>query len=233
MKIGEGQRHRRQHDAGGEILHAIADPQASLRREQLEQNGAGDDGGERGQREHDAVQRVGADRQAVPDDQGHADDAEQEAARLAPGHAFAEQQRGEARREHRIGRHDQAAEAGGDRLQTGVAEPEIERVVGDAEHGEDRGIAPGQRPVVAADQRGAKDQDAGEREARGEQDQRRAMGDADLAGDEGVAPEQAEQADRERKRVEAAAGNGKRGGERHVNLLSPRSREPACHLEIK
>ncbi|MGY2932291.1 hypothetical protein ACVWZ6_001893 [Bradyrhizobium sp. GM6.1] len=59
------------------------------------------------------------------------------------------------------------------------------------------------------------DQDAGEREARGEQDQRRAMGHADLAGDEGVAPEQAEQADGQRQRVEAAARNGKRRGERH------------------
>ncbi|MGY4600691.1 hypothetical protein ACVWXL_008437 [Bradyrhizobium sp. GM22.5] len=100
-------------------------------------------------------------------------------------------------------------------MQSGVAEAEIERVVGDAEHGEDRGIAPGQRPVVAADQRGTEDQDAGEREARGEQDQRRAMGHADLAGDEGVAPEQAEQADGQRQRVEAAARNGKRRGERH------------------
>ena len=41
--------------------------------------------------------------------------------------------------EHRIGADDQAAEAGRDRLQPGIAEPEIERVVGDAEDGEDAG----------------------------------------------------------------------------------------------
>ena len=125
-----------------------------------------------------------------------------------------------SRREHggedRIGADDQAAEAGGYGLQPGIAEAEIERVVGDAEDREDAGIAPGQRgPRFAAQRRDAEDQDAGQREPRREQDQRRAIGDADLAGDEGKAPEQAEQADIERQRIEAGAGNRDRGRERH------------------
>src|SRR6185437_16509749 len=53
--IGEDQRDRRERDAGSEILDAVADPEAALRREQLEQQGAGDDRGERGQRKQDAM----------------------------------------------------------------------------------------------------------------------------------------------------------------------------------
>lgn len=216
VDIGEGERDRRQHDAGGKVLDAVADPQRPLRREQLEQDGAGDDRSQRGQREEDAVQRVRADRETVPDNRRHADHAKHEAARLAPGHALAEEKRGERGREHRVRRDDQATKTGGNRLQAGVAEPEIERVVGDAEHCEDRSVAPGQGPIIAPYQRGAQDQNACEREAGGEQDQRRAMGDADLAGDEGVAPEQAEQTDSERQRVETAARNRNRGSERHA-----------------
>ena len=212
---------RRQHDAGGEILDAVADPEAALGRKQLEQDGAGDDGGERGQREQDAVQAVGPDRHAMPDDEADADNAEQQAEHLAPGQRLAEEHRGEGRREHRIGRDDQAAETGRDRLQPGIAEAEIERVVGDAEDREDRDLAPRRAAeAVAAEGRGAEDHDAGQRKARREQDQRRTIGDADLAGDECKAPEQAEQADFERQPIEAAlrGGNGDGGRDGHGDV---------------
>ena len=71
-----------------------------------------------------------------------------------------EKQRGKHGGEDRIGADDQRADAGGDGLQAGVAEPEIERVVGDAENGENRDIAPGQRPCLAAQRGNAEDQNA-------------------------------------------------------------------------
>src|SRR6185312_7660995 len=132
-----------------------------------------------------------------------------------PGQRLAEEQRGERRREDGIGRDDQAAEAGGDGFQPGTTEAEIERVVGDAQDGEDGHLAPGKLPGAAAKGGGAEDHDSRKRETRGKQDQRRAIGDADLAGDKGEAPEQAEQADRERQGVETAArgGNSEGGGD--------------------
>ena len=214
--VSQRERKRQQHDACGKILHAVADPQAALRRQHLEQDGAGDDRGQRRQREYDAVPAIRADRHAVPDDEADAGDAEQKPDHLAPGQRLAKEHRRKHSREDRIGADDQAADAGRYGLEPGIAEAEIERVVGDAEDREDAGIAPRQRgPRFAAQHSDAEDQDAGKRKSRREQDQRRAISDADLAGDEGKAPEQAEQADIERQRIEAGAGNRDRGGERH------------------
>ena len=101
----------------------------------------------------------------MPDDEADAGDAEQQAHHLAPGQRLAEKHRGEHGGEHRIGADDQAAKAGGYGLQAGIAEAEIERVVGDAEHGENGDVAPGERgPRFATQRRDAEDQDAGQRE---------------------------------------------------------------------
>ena len=152
----------------------------------------------------------------MPDDEADAGNAEQEAHHLAPCQRLTEKGCREHGGEHRIGAHDQPAEAGRHGLEAGIAEAEIERVVGYAEDREDAGVAPGERgPRFAAQRSDAKDQDAGQRKPRREQDQRRTIGDADLAGDEGKTPQQAEQADIEWERVEAGAGNRDRGGERH------------------
>src|ERR1700757_3139538 len=94
----------------------------------------------------------------MPDDQTDADDAEQKPQHLAPGQGFAEEQRRESRGEDRIGRDDQAAETGRNRLQAGVAEAEDQhtrereagreqdqrRAIGDADLAGDEGEAPEQ-----------------------------------------------------------------------------------------
>jgi hypothetical protein len=157
----------------------------------------------------------------VPDDEADAGDAEQQSRHLAPGQRLAEKQRRQHRREYRIGADDQGAEAGRYGLQAGIAEAEIERVVGDAENREHHCVAPGQRPGIAAQRGNAENQHARQRKPRGEQDQRRTIGDADLAGDEGKAPEQAEQADIERQRIEAGAGNRDGWRKRHGNSPWP------------
>ena len=82
-----------------------------------------------------------ADRQAMPDDEGDAGDAEQDAHHLSPCQRLAEEERGEHCGEDRVGAGDETAEAGGDGLQPGIAEAEIERVVGDAEKREGRDVA--------------------------------------------------------------------------------------------
>src|SRR5579871_691120 len=74
MNVGEGSRNRQQRDACRKILDAIAEPEAALWREQLEQQRPGDDGGKRRQREKDAMQTVRSDRYAVPDYQDDAND---------------------------------------------------------------------------------------------------------------------------------------------------------------
>ena len=169
------------------------------------------------------MQAVRADLHAMPDDDADAGDAEQKPQHLAPGQRLAEEQRGERRREDGIGRDDQAAEAGGDRFQPGIAEAEIERVVGDAQDREDGHLAPGELPGAAAKGGGAEDHDSRKRETRGKQDQRRTIGDADLAGDKGEAPEQAEQADvsgRALKRLRGA-GTASEGASDMAGLLRP------------
>src|SRR5262249_59370008 len=113
------------------------------------------------------MQAVGADRHAMPDDYGDAGNADRKALDLAPGHRLAEKERGERSGEDRVGGNDQPAEAGGDMLQPGVAEPEIKRVVGDAQRGEHGSLAPAELPGFATQRGKAEDQQAGERKARG------------------------------------------------------------------
>jgi hypothetical protein len=146
MDVGEGERDRRQHDSGGEILDAVADPETALRRQQLEENGAGHDGGERSERQQDAVQAVGPHRHAVPDDSGDARDPQQQPQSLAPGQRFLEEDHGDHLGEHGIAGHDQAAQTGGHRYQPGIAEPEIKRVVGDAKQREHPCVAKTELP---------------------------------------------------------------------------------------
>ena len=86
-------------------------------------------------------QPLGADRHAVPDDEADAGDAEQKPDHPAPGQRLAKEHRRKHSREDRIGADDQAADAGRYGLEPGIAEAEIERVVGDAEDREDAGIA--------------------------------------------------------------------------------------------
>ena len=85
---------------------------------------------------------VRARRHAMPDNEADADDAEQQSRNLAPGQRLVQEKGGEHRGEHRIGADDQAAETGRHRLQPGIAEAEIERVVGDAEQRKDADVAP-------------------------------------------------------------------------------------------
>lgn len=117
----------------------------------------------------------------MPNDGADTADAEQQASDRAPSQLLAEQQRGQYRGEDRIGADDQAAETGRYGLQAGIAEPEIERVVGDAEDRKHCGLAPTKLPGLAAERREAEDQDSRQRKPRGEQDQRRAITDTDLA----------------------------------------------------
>ena len=56
--IGERERKGQQRQSAGEILHAVADPQAALRRQHLEQDGADHDRGQRRQRIDDAIHAV-------------------------------------------------------------------------------------------------------------------------------------------------------------------------------
>src|SRR6202012_244621 len=98
---------------------------------------------------------------------------------------------------------------------------EIERVIGDAEDRECCHLPPTELPTLTAEGGEAEDQNTGEREGGRQQNQRRAIGDADLAGDEGKAPEQAEQADIERQRIEAAARGGNGDGGRDGHGRSP------------
>ena len=213
--IVQREREREQHDTRGQVLDAVADPEAALRRQQLEQDGAGHDRRQRREREQDAVQAVGADRHAMPDDEADTENAEQEPGNLAPGELLSEQERGQHGGEHRIGADDQAAEAGRYGLQAGIAEAQIKRVVGDAENRKHQSIAPGQRPGIAAHRGNSENQNSRERKSRGQQNKRRTIGDADFSRDKGKTPEQAEQADIERQRIEGGAGNRDGWSERH------------------
>src|SRR5262249_6167738 len=150
--ICEGGGERQKRKAPRKILDAVANPETSLGRKQLEQDGAGGDRGERCQREQHALEMIGADSKAMPDDESDAGYTKQQAERLAPGHDLAEEQRGERRSEHRVGAGDEAADAGGDRLQAGIAEAEIERVVGKPEQRIDGNIAQAEVEAVAAQQ---------------------------------------------------------------------------------
>jgi hypothetical protein len=78
----------------------------------------------------------------MPDDEADAGDAEQQPRNLARGQLLPQKQRSQHRGKHRIGADDQAAETGRHGLQPGIAEAQIERVVGDAENREYAGIAP-------------------------------------------------------------------------------------------
>ena len=78
----------------------------------------------------------------MPDNEADTHDAECEPRHLAPGQRLVQENGGEHRGEYRIGADDQAAKTGRHRLQPGVAEAEIERVVGDAEQRKDADVAP-------------------------------------------------------------------------------------------
>ena len=203
-------------------MNSIADPEAAFWRQQLEQDGSRDERRQRGQREQDAMPVIGTDRYPMPDDQGNANDAQQKTRDLAPGQRLPEQQRSQDRGEYRIGADDQGAKSGRDRFQPDITEAEIERIIGDAENGEDRGVAPSHLPGfhppgLAAKCRDQENQNPCKQEARREQDRRWAIGDPDLAGDEGEAPQQAEQADIDRQRVERGAGRHGGRCKRHRN----------------
>ncbi len=210
------ERQRRHGDTRGQILHAIADPQAALRRQPLEQDGAGNQRGQRGQREQHALPGFDAERQPMPDDEGDADHTEREPGDLAPSQRFVEQQRCQHRGHHRIGADDQSAQPRRNGLHAGVGKAEIERIVGKPQQRAHRDIAPAQRPVFAEQPGKAKDQHAGQQEPRGQQQQRRAIGNADLAGDKGKTPQHAEQHDLQRPRQSGARGDGNKRGDRHA-----------------
>src|SRR5262249_57903395 len=89
--ICEGGGERQKRKAPRKILDAVANPETSLGRKQLEQDGAGGDRGERCQREQHALEMIGADSKAMPDDESDAGYTKQQAERLAPGHDLAEE----------------------------------------------------------------------------------------------------------------------------------------------
>jgi len=163
------------------------------------------------------MKAVGADRQAVPDDEGDAENAQQKPCDLAPGELLIQQQRRKHCREDRIGADDQAAKAGGDALQADVSQAEKERVVGEAEHRKDQGVSQRKWPALAAQHSKSQNQDCGQQKSCNEQNERRAIGDADFSGNKGKAPEQAEQADIERQRIEGGARNRDGRRKRHGN----------------
>jgi hypothetical protein len=95
FRQSKGKRH--QHEAAGQVLHSIADPQPAVGSEPLEQDGAADHRHQRADREHDADRAIDAAGDPALDDKGDPADAEQQPCRLAPGHAFVEDERGEQR----------------------------------------------------------------------------------------------------------------------------------------
>ncbi len=213
---------RRQRKSREQILDAVADPQAALRREQLEEDGAGDDRRQRRKRKDDAVQAVRAHGNPMPDDEGHAGDAEQQAGRLAPRQLLTEKQGCEHCGEHRIRADDQAAYSGRHRLQPDIAEAEIQRIVGETEQRKDGDVAPAHRPRITAQRRDRKNEDTGKREAGRKEDERRTVGDADLARDKREAPHQAEHSDIDRQGIEGGARDRCGRGDGHgMSPLSP------------
>ena len=168
------------------------------------------------------------------DDEGDATDPEQKACRFSPCHPLVQEDRGEHGRQHRIGADDQRGQTGRDAAHAHIVEPEVERIIGDAEQREHENVATGDMPWRTVHGRGGEHQPTGEQETRDEQEEWRAVRQRKLRHRKSRTPEQAERRDQEWQGVHGAtAGSGSGDVHEALSGLLTDLRSPPCHLEIK